>query len=1118
MVSVRMTVRITAFLAILSIASAFTNGTDLQCWCGDYTATCALPACATGADVTIDFGAFIGEATQRGSGILHSLFRNVPGDPLLPADDYVLPLRVRNYRGREALPLYAELKAAGVRNVQVVFSDYFGYDCSAATPDSINWNASSGTCSAWPGDGGNWSRFDALIDDVFAHMQAAAAAAGANASDFHWDVWNEPDRFTYWNRSEAQYFDMWTRAARRIRALDANAVVVGPCLGRSYPRSQYNAYVNPTTNSSMRRFLEMAEARGVMPDVVSWHEWSPHGAAIAPHVADMRAYLAGRGAAVASAVRGFSISESIPPDGIIRPATNLAYFVAAERAGSDVTLIKTNYGFGPIDGEVTYVNGDACKPPFAGQKRAVWHSHAAYAAVGPTLVRAAAADADAVAFAGFDAEAAAGQIVVGYFGDQVLRSNALQSPVPFVVRAERLPPALVGPGGCVAVTVLLIEDDTEGTGGPSPVSECTRAHPPPTKFQFNTTVDTLEANNTLVFQLPQMNWEDVVSVVLEKCLFFSSALASQASLSPAEWPPGMLEKYTADNSVNCDPSCDHPLVEANMTQGIVGGTSNVLAVAAGARALEIGGNAIDAALATMLAQATLAGTAYVSYHGTTSIHIYNASTNTSSVVTALWGVPEHLNVSAVPPVQPPTTGPDGSAVLVPGMLAGVERARQLGGTLGLATLLEPSRYFAREGVPMPDLIAVLLRLNANNPATLGRPGGGGIAKFTNPATGQLYQADENWTQPELASFLDAVAEHGIGHVYGGAWAEKVVEKANANGGNLTVADFARYPSLVQVTEARSAPWQAGDGSTRFDLRSGGQASAGLSVIEVGNLMQAAGFTNSAYQNNGTALFWLTQFSRWSSFVTDNGLAFPKWLPSLGSQLGLNVTFENRASIDFARRLWRVFSAPGGVQRVNRAIGFSSNQLGIGKHSDGVVAIDRFGNAVSAYHTINADPWGTGLFVDGVALSNAGSVNRLKLPNTSPGEMLPDSVNPTLALVDGHVAAGWVSVGGGLDYVMSQLLTRLLGQRQTPDDAIEGALFVDYQLTNNNTPCQRVLENSFSAHVLDAATALGQEYCSVPLQEYLSYYGVPVGFVVRPDGTSASCDSVQFLNGGCVAAR
>ena len=44
-----------------------------------------------------------------------------------------------------------------------------------------------------------------------------------------------------------------------------------------------------------------------------------------------------------------------------------------------------------------------------------------------------------IAFAGYDAGAAVGRIVVGYFGDQVLRKNVRQSPVPFVVRAGGLP-------------------------------------------------------------------------------------------------------------------------------------------------------------------------------------------------------------------------------------------------------------------------------------------------------------------------------------------------------------------------------------------------------------------------------------------------------------------------------------------------------------------------------------------------------------------------------------------------------------------------------------------------------------------------------------------------------
>ena len=77
--------------------------------------------------------------------------------------------------------------------------------------------------------------------------------------------------------------------------------------------------------------------------------------------------------------------------------------------------------------------------------------------------------------------------------------------------------------------------------------------------------------------------------------------AAPGPLSPRNWPPGDILKYSTLNSMK--PGL-HPLSVSDT--GIVAGTTNALAIHAGTMALENGGNAMDACLAASAAQVVLA--------------------------------------------------------------------------------------------------------------------------------------------------------------------------------------------------------------------------------------------------------------------------------------------------------------------------------------------------------------------------------------------------------------------------------------------------------------------------------------------------------------------------------
>ncbi len=163
----------------------------------------------------------------------------------------------------------------------------------------------------------------------------------------------------------------------------------------------------------------------------------------------------------------------------------------------------------------------------------------------------------------------------------------------------------------------------------------------------------------------------------------------------------------------------------------VSGTTNALAVHAGNIALQAGGNAMDACLATAAAQCVLASNSYVSFAGVAKILYYDAASGVTVDVDGDWTPVFNNNASAIPSpadIYSPTIG---AGVLVPGFFAAVETAAAKA-VFPLATLLQPALYFAEVGAPLSPLMGAII---ANNYNWLNRTVEGARI-FTNPATKQ----------------------------------------------------------------------------------------------------------------------------------------------------------------------------------------------------------------------------------------------------------------------------------------------------------------------------------------------------------------------------------------------
>ena len=208
-----------------------------------------------GETVTVDFSTDLGGATHRASGFLHSM------SPVVPDTDLVAPLKMRLFRGPDfpldqtggVLDNYDRLVSLGSAG-QVVLN-------SAFTVGVVG-----GTDYGWPGDVSNphQNGYQAWEDFVTDRIQNIIA----EGVEVQYDIWNEPDMgFGGAGIPIERFFETWRRAYNIIKALDPDAVIVGPSgVASSWVLGFLDYAIDPNGDGSHP---------SVLPDIISWHAFTP---------------------------------------------------------------------------------------------------------------------------------------------------------------------------------------------------------------------------------------------------------------------------------------------------------------------------------------------------------------------------------------------------------------------------------------------------------------------------------------------------------------------------------------------------------------------------------------------------------------------------------------------------------------------------------------------------------------------------------------------------------------------------------------------------------------------------------------------------------------------------
>jgi len=420
--------------------------------------------------------------------------------------------------------------------------------------------------------------------------------------------------------------------------------------------------------------------------------------------------------------------------------------------------------------------------------------------------------------------------------------------------------------------------------------------------------------------------------------------------------------------------------------GIVA-TSQALASRAGAQILELGGSAVDAAIA---ANAVLGVVEPMSdgIGGDLFAIVEEAKTGKLHGLNASGWAPAAMTLESVRSRGLETMPEEGIlAVTVPGCGAGWEALHRRFGKLPLKTVLAPAIYYAQEGFPVTERIS--------------RGWKAGVEEVKDPdaAFRQTYlpggrppQVGEIFRNPDLATSLRRIADKGRDGFYRGPTAAAILELSRREGGAMQAEDLTAFePEWVQPISTTYRGWQI------FELPPNGQGIAALMMLD---MMER--FPLSEYgHNSARALHVMIEAKKLAYAELLHYVADPRVSDVPVGALLSKAHAEARARlIDPNRAMPSATPTAAADLKAKRA-------------GDTIYmsAIDRDGNIVSLIQSVY-DSFGSKLVAPGTgfALQNRGALFSLD-PN-HPNVLAPRK-RPLHTIIPGFMRKGDVHIGFGI---------------------------------------------------------------------------------------------------------
>ncbi len=493
-----------------------------------------------------------------------------------------------------------------------------------------------------------------------------------------------------------------------------------------------------------------------------------------------------------------------------------------------------------------------------------------------------------------------------------------------------------------------------------------------------------------------------------------------------------------------------------VSNGGIVATPQFLASQAGARILEAGGNAVDAAIA---ANAVVGLTMpYVNGMGGDLFAIvYEAKTGKVYGLNSSGWTPKGLTIEYLKAHNIDKLDQRGvHTITVPGCVAGWDALRARFGTMPFDKLLAPAIYYAENGFPLPERGARYWI----GKAFLDQPG----YKETYMPGGVAPKLGDEFKNPALASSLRTVATKGRDGYYNGTLTETMVSFLRSQGGTHTVEDFATFqPEWVEPISTTYRGW------TVYELPPNGQGIAALAML---NIME--NFPLADYgQNSAAALHVMIEAKKLAYADMVHYVGDPKFGPvPVNEMLSKDLAAQRAKLIEMNKAACHVVPSDLAQKLTSR-----------GSETIYMSTIDKEGNIVSLIQS-NYGGYGTGMVAPGVGFSfhNRGAGFELTpgLPNSLAGHKRPLHTIIPAFMSKGDIHIGFGIMGGwNQSQAHAQFVANVVDFGLNIQAAMEGARFTKQTFEG----CDVEMEPRISSAVREDLTRRGH---AITLLEPFSY--------------------------------
>jgi gamma-glutamyltranspeptidase/glutathione hydrolase len=476
--------------------------------------------------------------------------------------------------------------------------------------------------------------------------------------------------------------------------------------------------------------------------------------------------------------------------------------------------------------------------------------------------------------------------------------------------------------------------------------------------------------------------------------------------------------------------------------GIVA-TSHVQASVAGAKILERGGSAVDAAIA---ANAVLGVTEpMMNGMGGDLFAVYwEAKTGKLYGLNASGWAPRGLTIAHVKArdaTAMPAVGID--SVTVPGAVAGWQALHQRFGKMPWKDLFQPAITYADDGYPVPEIIASYWTDSVDwisHDAEARRvylPGG------KPPAVGQVFQ------NHDLAKALRLVADNGADAFYKGEIARAILSTSQSLGGTMAADDLADFSA--EWVEPISTTYR---GWTIYELPPNGQ---GMAALEMLNIME----TTPASPDGPLSAVELHKK------IEAMKLAYADLARYNADPRFAKVPVKGVLSKEYARERAKL---------INPAKANCEVEAGAPPFSDTTYlsVVDREGNIVSLIQS-NYEAFGAGIVVRGMgfALQDRGAL--FSLDPASPNALAPRK-RPFHTIIPAFMERGEQHIGFGImgganqPLAHAQFVSNVVDYGMNIQAAVESARFT----VSPQRGCNIVIESRVVPEVRQKLSAMGHQ--------------------------------------------